>query len=187
MIIVVASQHGAGKSTAVDGLLKKFPKMRKIEMGKKFRELAEERKMSIDEFSQLLSDNEEESDKVDRVMDEYQKEEVAKSDIIVDSNLGAMVATDADLRVLLVCDAKIRAERVIKGGKRYGDKEATNVETMAYQLDERDKNDSERYKRLYEFDMFDWENYDLVVDTAENTKKEVVQKIVKALKRRESK
>ncbi|MCK4327825.1 MAG: (d)CMP kinase [Candidatus Diapherotrites archaeon] len=184
MIIVVASQHGAGKSTAVNGLLEAFSGMRKLEMGKKFRELAEEKGMTIDEFSKFLASNPAESDRIDREMDDYQKREIAKGNIIVDSSLGAMAAEGADIKVLLTCNAETRAQRVLGGGKRYGDEGAGTVGEMARQLIERDKNDQERYKRLYGFDMFDTGNYDLVVDTGETTKNEVVQKIVDELKRR---
>ena len=168
----------------MDLLLKEFPGMRHLEMGKKFRLLAKKRGMTIDVFSKLLNDDPAEAEKIDREMDDYQKKEVGKGDIIVNSNLGAMVAPDADLKVLLVCDLAVRAKRVLAGGVRFGDDRAETQEQMEKQLAERDKNDRERYMRLYGFDMFDKSHYDLVVDTSEMAKNEVVQKIMSEIKRR---
>lgn len=184
MIVVIARQHGAGGTTIMNLLLQKLPGMRKLEMGKKFRLLAEERGMTIDEFSELLNKTPAEAEKVDRAMDEYQKKEVEKGNIIVNSNLGAMAAPNADLKVLLVCDLGVRARRVLAGGKRFGDSKAETVEEMKKQLSDRDRNDRERYLRLYGFDMFDKSHYDLIIDTSEMAKNEVVQKIIKELKRR---
>ncbi len=184
MIIVIARQHGAGGTTVMGLLLKRLPGMRKLEMGKKFRVMAKERGMSIDEFSKMLNENPTEAEKVDRAMDSYQKEEVGKGNIIVNSNLGAMVAPNADLKVLLTCDLEVRAKRVLKGGRRFGDSKAETVEEMERQLAERDENDRERYMRLYGFDMFDKSHYDLIIDTSEMAKNEVVQKIIEELKRR---
>jgi len=58
------------------------------------------------------------------------------------------------------------------------------VEEMEKQLLERDRNDRERYLRLYGFDMFDKSHYDMIIDTSEMGKNEVVHKIVEELKRR---
>jgi len=180
MIITVASQHGAGKSTAVDLLLKRFPRMRKLEMGAKFRQLAEKHGMTIDDYISWLTKNPKESGRVDREMDEYQKSEIAKGNILVDSNLGALFAPNADVRVLITCPAEVRARRVLADPSRKGDKKAASVSQEASTLKERDENDRKRYLKLYKFDMFDPKNYDVVIDTAKTPKDAVVNRIITA-------
>ncbi len=184
MIITVASNHGAGKSTTVDLLLEALPNMHKVDISRRFRELAAERGMNADDFTEFLTQNADESEQVDREIDEYQKQQIEKGNVIVDSNLGAMLAPKATLKVFLKCDIKKRAKRVFEGGLRYGDKIVETPKQMEKQLETRDKNDQERYKKLYGFDMFNHKHYDLILNSGENTKKEVVQNIMDELKRR---
>ncbi|MFC2174950.1 cytidylate kinase family protein [archaeon] len=184
MIIVIASQHGAGKSTVTELLSQHFSWLRTLDMGEKFRALAKDKGLSIEEFTRLLTEKPEESDRIDREMDDWQKKEIAKGDIIVNSSVGAMLTEDADLKVLLTCPLNIRAKRVFEGKSRLGDSSFTSVAEVENDLVERDRNDQERYKRLYNFDMFDTDNYDVVIDTGEMTKKEAVQKVMDELKRR---
>jgi len=183
MIITVASQHGAGKTT-VTTLLSERLGLRLLDMGAKFRALGKEKGMSIEDFVKFLTENPGESDKIDREMDDHQKQEIAAGDIIVNSNVGAMLAENADLKVLLTCPLGVRGRRVFEGKQRLGDSRFTSVGEAEQDLVERDRNDQERYKRLYNFDMFDTNNYGLVIDTGETAKNEVVQKILDELKRR---
>ena len=185
MIIVIASQHGAGKTTLMNLLSKRFPQLRVLEMGKKFRELAMKRGMSIEDFSKYLSEHPEESEKIDREMDRWQKEQIEEGDIMINSNLGAMVANNADIKVLLVCPLDVRAKRVFEK-QREGDRKATSIEQVKQNLLERDRSDRERYLRLYNFDMFDKKHYDIILNTAEMTPEEEVETIIKEMKRRSS-
>ena len=120
----------------------------------------------------------------DREMDDFQKKKIEAGGIVVNSNVGAMLAGGAGLKVFLECPLDVRAKRVFQGQRRESDTRFASVEEAKKDLVERDRNDSERYKRLYGFDMFDKSHYDLVLDTSEMAKNEVVQKIMDELKRR---
>ncbi|MDR0860403.1 MAG: hypothetical protein LBO09_05535 [Candidatus Peribacteria bacterium] len=55
------------------------------------------------------------------------------------------------------------------------------------EVKERNLNDQERYKKLYDINVWDYKNYTLVIDTSERTPEEVLEILLKEFKLRKIK
>ncbi|MBO7095156.1 cytidylate kinase family protein [bacterium] len=65
--------------------------------------------------------------------------------------------------------------------ERDTDKHASKKHAVA-QVKERNSSDEERYKKLYDVDLWNPNNYNLVIDTSERTPEEVLQIILDEFK-----
>ena len=65
--------------------------------------------------------------------------------------------------------------------KRETDKNTTKKHAIA-EVKERNQNDEDRYKRLYNIDLWNPNNYNLVIDTSERTPEEVLDIILNEFK-----
>lgn len=182
MIVTVASQHGAGKTTLVKTLAEHLPDLRPIVMGDKFRAEAEERSMTIEAFMSFLLQNEKESEIFDRKVDDWLIAELKKGNVIVDSSIGPYLAPKDSLNIFLKCELNERAKRVFEGTPRARDSPVESVDQVKQNLMERDENDQKRYLRLYNYDIFDDDNYVLVIDTTELQSEDVVKMVLEAIK-----
>jgi cytidylate kinase len=84
------------------------------------------------------------------------------SDIILDSRLGFYAQPNA-FKVLLDVSEEIAGERIYKA-ERDTDRQET-LQAAIEEVHNRNKADFERYLKLYNIDLRDQENYDLVIDT----------------------
>jgi len=170
MIITISGQVGSGKSTIGKELAKKL-KYRYISMGEVFKKLAKEKNMNLTEFLKYAEKNL----KVDKEIDESQKN--PGQNCILDSRMGFYFA-NPDLKIWLKAPLEIRAKRIAKR------ESFKNEESIKEKIKEREKAERERYMRMYSVDIFDKNNYDLIIDTAEYNIKQVVEKIISAVKQK---
>jgi len=139
-----------------------------------FRTLAEEKHIEFWEFCKLA----ETSDEYDLEVDRRQVEMARSFDnCVLGSRLAIWMLKEADLKVYLTASIEERANRVLK-------REGGDFEERMRQTDMRDKNDSARYKRLYQIDNSDASIADLVIDTSDKDPQSVAQIIVNEAKRR---
>ncbi|MBS3815253.1 MAG: nucleoside monophosphate kinase, partial [Hadesarchaea archaeon] len=92
-IITVSGLHGTGKSTAARKLAEEFD-LRYVSAGEVFREMARERDMTLEEFSEFVEENPE----VDEEIDQRTAREAEKDDVLIDGRLTGWMAEDADVR-----------------------------------------------------------------------------------------
>ncbi|MEF8852549.1 MAG: AAA family ATPase [Haloarculaceae archaeon] len=121
-----------------------------------FRDLAEERGMSLTQ----LSAKAQESDEIDRGVDRHlravaERWGTANEAFVLESRLAGRIAGDrADLRIYLDAPEEVRKERI-------ADREETTAEMAVREVGE-----AGRYQSYYEIDVENREFYDLHVNTA---------------------
>jgi cytidylate kinase len=178
MIITISGTAGSGKGT-VGRLLAKKLKYMFYSMGDIRRKYATEHGMTLEELNKKA----EKDPTSDRLVDEYQTELGKKEDnVVLDSRLGFNFLPKS-FKLFLDADERVRAQRILK------DKRATeqykDVDTAVKHLRERQASDQKRYKKLYGIDPYDvvGVEYDLLLDTSVDTPEELVEMIVKAIKK----
>jgi len=153
MIITISGPIGSGKTTVAKALSEKF-NLRHISAGKVFRDMAKERKMSLQEFSKLAVENPE----IDREVDQRQIALAKNGNVVIDGRLSAHLIKDADLRIWLKASIEERARRVsMRENISY---EVALKETLA-----REASEKKRYKEIYNIDIDNLEPYDVVLNT----------------------
>ncbi|MEE8402833.1 MAG: AAA family ATPase [Candidatus Hydrothermarchaeaceae archaeon] len=173
MIITIGGPIGSGKTTVAKAIADKFG-FTHISAGVVFREMADEKGITLEEFSKLAEENHE----FDRELDKRQIELAKKAEnAVIDGRLSGWLI-DADLKVWLKASLETRAKRVSgRDGKDYG-KALEDV---------RARGDSEllRYREIYDIDLRDLAPYDIVINTAPFSAEEVtgiMEKIVSYLR-----
>ena len=142
------------------------------------RKLAAEMWINIIEFNKMWDDPEKCAE-FDLKYEEYQQNLKLSDDIILDSRLGFYAQPHA-FKILLDVDEEVAWERIFKA-ERDTDKHASKKHAIA-QVKERNSSDEERYKKLYDVDLRNPNNYNLVIDTSERTPEEVLQIILDEFK-----
>ncbi len=169
MIITIGGPIGSGKTTVAIAIAEKFG-FTHISAGIVFRELAEEKGITLEEFSKLAEENHE----FDRELDNRQKELAnGAENAVVDGRLSGLIM-DADLKVWLKAPLEVRAKRVCeREGKDY---------SVALE-DVRNRGDSElkRYKEIYDINLRDLGPYDIVINTELYSASEVIGIVEKAV------
>ena len=150
--IAISGKSGCGNTT-VSRLVAERLGLRCINFT--FRNLAAERGISLEEaLGQAALD-----DSWDREVDRRQTG-LAREDggCVLGSRLAIWMLEEADLKVYLMARPETRARRI--AGREGGD-----IESVAAFTAERDRQDRERYLRLYNIDNDDYGFADMAVDT----------------------
>lgn len=180
MIITISGLPGSGKS-AVARLLAKKLGYKRFSSGDFQRDLAKERGLTIKELAELEAKDPE----LDMLVDKRQEEFGKKQDnFVIDAWLGAKFILHSK-KIFLCADEETRAKRIFndKSNKQRMDSEKLqDFEQTKANMIKRNKVNVERWKRYYDFDYTDKKHYDLVIDTTNLTIKEVVEKILKAVR-----
>ena len=142
------------------------------------RKLAAEMWINIIEFNKMWDDPDK-SAEFDLKYEEYQKSLKLTDNIILDSRLGFYAQPKA-FKILLDVDEEVAWERIFKA-ERDTDKHATKKHAVA-EVKERNSSDEARYQKLYNVDLWNPNNYNLVIDTSERTPEEVLQIILNEFK-----
>jgi cytidylate kinase len=164
MLLTVSGPPGSGKSTNAELLAERFD-LEYISGGDIFRELAEDRDMSL---SQLIAKTDE-TDEIDRALDRRlrtiaEKWGSSNKAFILESRLAGWLAGNrADLRLWLDAPEEVRKDRI-------SDREETAAEMRVREVSE-----AGRYQSYYEIDIENREFYDLHLNTARWDKESVFQ------------
>jgi len=153
-VVTVSGPHGTGKSTYARALAEAF-RLRYVSAGQLFRDLAKERGLSLEAFSQMAA----EDPAIDQVIDERTKAEGEKGNVVIDAQLGAwMVKELASVKVLIVASDEVRFRRIAQ-------RDRISVEDARKLTLAREAIQRERYKKYYGIDVTDLSIYDVKVDT----------------------
>jgi len=166
--IAISGKSGCGNST-VSKLLAQTLNLRMINYT--FRNMAQERGMDLKEVLRLA----ESDDYWDRTLDQTQAFLASEGECVLGSRLAIWILKEAHLKVYLKAAPEIRASRIRQ--REGGDLEQVMRETAT-----RDKNDRERYLRLYGIDNDAYDFADLVIDTSERKPELVLEDIIYALR-----
>jgi cytidylate kinase len=173
MIITISGLTGSGKTTVARALVERLG-FRHLSAGEVFRKMAEERGMSLLEFSRLA----EEDHSLDREVDERQKRIAGEGDTIVDGRISGRIL-EADIAIWLKAPLEVRARRVAR-------REGKDYEQALEETRRREESEKKRYREIYGFSMEDLSPYHLVFDTclwSAETLVEVLEELIR--KRRE--
>jgi cytidylate kinase len=152
--IAVSGKSGCGNTT-VSRIVAEFLGLRFINFT--FRTLAEERGLSLPEILELAAGD----DLWDREVDERQVSLARREGgCVLGSRLAIWMLKEADLKVYLRAKPLTRAQRILK-------REGGDLKAVAAFTEERDKQDRERYIRIYQIDNDDYHFADLCIDTDE--------------------
>ena len=143
--------------------------------GEFFRDLAKERGVTLETFSQIAAAD----SAIDRVIDERTKAEAKKGGVVIDAQLGAWMVKDlADLKVLIVAPDDVRFRRI-------AERDGISIQEARKQTLAREAIQKQRYEKYYGLDVSDLSIYDLKIDTGlypiDKTKSVVIESVRRLL------
>ena len=157
LTITVSGVSGAGKTDGARVLAKAF-KLRYVSAGEIQRQVAKERGISLEEQVDIRGPE------IDHSMDKRSLKLAMQGNVVLDGRLTGWVAGDwVDVKVWYECPLKVRAKRVAK-------RDNISFEGSFKNLEERDKDDREKYLKLYSIDSFDTSIYDIKINNEKLTK-----------------
>ncbi|MFW9949262.1 MAG: (d)CMP kinase [Candidatus Thorarchaeota archaeon] len=176
MIIAISGLHGTGKSTIAKLLADKLGILY-YSTGQAFRDLAKENNMSLEDYTRFV----EKHPDIDKELDNRVVKMAEKGSIIVDSQLsGHLLKSIANFKVHLTCPINVRI-------KRMASRDQTSYNEKLKETTIREKSELERFKKLYNIDLSDRKSteefFDLIIDTEHLSVQEIVDKILKELKK----
>ncbi|UCC20760.1 MAG: AAA family ATPase [Promethearchaeota archaeon] len=179
MIITISGLHGTGKST-IGKLIAEKMGIKYYSTGQAFRDLAQEMKMTLAEFTKYVERNPE----IDKKLDNRIIEIAKKGNVIIDSQLSGYLLKDfSDFNILLTCPLETRVKRMIQ-------RDNSDYEEKIKETKMREKSELERFKLLYNIDLSNqqelYQIYDLIINTeslsVEEIFKEIILKLEKVIK-----
>ncbi|MDP7244090.1 MAG: cytidylate kinase family protein [Flavobacteriales bacterium] len=175
MIITISGKAGSGKSTIAKQLAKKL-KLKHYSIGDLMRQIAKDKNISLMELSKLA----EKDNSIDLELDKKNIELREENNFVIDGRLTAYFSPYAELKVFLDCDDEVRADRILKDERK--DEKSKNIKESTKKIKQREQSERKRYKKLYNVDYCDKKLYNLIIDTTNLSIKEVVEKIIEAVK-----
>jgi cytidylate kinase len=180
MIISFSGAPGAGKSTIAQKLAEKlnFPR---YYIGGLRRQKAKERGMTLEEYNKLG-----ESDpSTDLEVDKYQEELGKKEDNFIIEGRTSWHFIPHSLKIYLDVDSEEGAARIKKDLEKNDDRnegEVKSLEDVKKSIERRMESDRKRYKKYFNIDVYNRDNYDIVVDTTHFSPEEAFEKVYQEVK-----
>jgi cytidylate kinase len=167
--ITVSGVSGAGKTDGAKALAKAF-KLRYVSAGEIQRQVAKERGISLEEQVDIRGPE------IDHAMDERSLKLAMQGNVVLDGRLtGWATGKWADVKIWYECPLKVRAKRVTR-------RDNIPFKESFKNLKERDKDDREKYLKLYGIDSFDRSIYDIKINNEKLTKRQAKTVPVKLVK-----
>jgi cytidylate kinase len=153
-VITIGGLHGTGKSSVALAVAKRF-NLRRVSAGSTFRRLAQERGLTLEEFCRVAESEEE----IDKLIDEAQREEAKRGDVVIDGQLAGWMAGEyADLKIYLIAPLEARIKRIAA-------RDGTEFEFAKRETIHREGSEKARYLEYYKVDVADLSIYDLILNT----------------------
>lgn len=181
MRITISGKAGTGKSTVANLLSKKL-KLKHYSIGDLMRVMAKEKGLSLLEFNKLAEKDASIDFELDNKLKELGK---TKNNFVVDGRLTGFFIPYADVRVFLDADDKVRAQRIMKD-TRHQEKSKSLQETIS-NIKKREESEKKRYNKYYGIDYTNKKLYNFIINTTKLTSNQVVEKIIRFVKRKAEK
>jgi cytidylate kinase len=172
--IAISGRSGCGNTT--------ISKMIAEELGLRFinftfRSLAEERSLDFKKILELAATDDSWDKEVDKRQVMLAREGVINGEggCVLGSRLAIWMLEEADLKVYLNASPEVRVQRIIK-------REGGNFEEITAFTAERDRQDHERYLRIYNIDTNNYKFADLLLETDNMTPQQIVDLIIEKTK-----
>lgn len=171
MILTITGDLGSGKSTVAKLVADKL-KLKYYSTGLIFRKVASDMQVSLKELGELAKKDK----RIDKRIDDYQKKLGEKEeDFILEGRLGFYFVPKS-IKICLKVDLEESARRIISDNR--SDEHFENIDEAINAIKVRRSSEKERYKELYNVDIDNLKNYDLVIDTTTIPASEVAKKII---------
>jgi cytidylate kinase len=177
MIITIHGQAGSGKSS-ISKLLAKRLRYKHYSMGDLRRQIAKKHGLTLAQLNKLG----ETEDWTDKEPDELQRKLGKEHDnFVIDCRTGFHFIPHS-FKVYLHAELGVRAKRVFQDERKA--ESFHSIKDAEKELVNRERSDHFRYRKYYRLDITDMKHYDLVIDTTKLTKKQIVERIMEAIKSR---
>ncbi|MFX0169858.1 MAG: (d)CMP kinase [Candidatus Hodarchaeota archaeon] len=154
LTITVSGLHGAGKTTVAKALAETF-NLRYVSGGMIFRQLAQEKGISLSELSQIA----EKDPHIDQEIDARTQQEAEKGNVVIDAYIAGWIARRfTDLKIYLHAPQDVRALRIATREKR-------SIEEVLEETRVREDSEQHRFYEFYGIDVLDLRLYDVVLNT----------------------
>lgn len=176
MKITISGKAGSGKST-IARLLSEKLRLKHYSIGDLMRAMAVEKGLNLLELNRLA----EKDRSIDFELDSRLKElGRTKDGFVVDGRLTAFFIPNAEFRVFLDADSKVRAQRILKDRRKH--EKSKNLKQTMLSMKKREESEEKRYKKYYSINYLDKKLYNLVIDTTKLAPDRVVENIIKFVK-----
>jgi cytidylate kinase len=173
MKITIFGLAGTGKSTTARLISEKLG-YQYMSTGNIFRSIAKEHGMTLNEFEALCESNE----KYDKELDELRVTKYGKENdnFVFESRLAWHFIPDS-IKIRLYCNDEERLQRVAY-------REDKKIDVVRFETEYRENSMRKRYKNLYNIENLDNpDNFDLNIDTTNNSLEKVAQIILDFIKK----
>jgi len=175
MIITIHGQAGSGKSS-ISKLLAKRLGYKHYSIGDLRRQIAKKHGLALAQLNKLG----EREEWTDKEPDKLQEELGKKQDkFVIDCRVGFHFIPKS-FKVYLHTDLAVRARRVFRDERKA--ESFRSIKEAEKALIARERSDRLRYRKYYGLDIADMKHYDLVIDTTHLSKKQILNKILEAIK-----
>ncbi len=147
-----------------------------VSSGEFFRQMAEERDMSLEEFGELAENNIEIDKKVDDRMIN-----AAEPGMVLEARLTGHLMNRSEKKAFKVWIEASLDTRVRRIAERedYSEEE---IEELKERVKKREASERKRYKNYYDIDINDTSFYDLVISSEDNSPEEIVEAIMEGVR-----
>ncbi|PJB72122.1 MAG: cytidylate kinase [Alphaproteobacteria bacterium CG_4_9_14_3_um_filter_47_13] len=175
--ITITGDPGSGKTTFARNVAERTG-YRLITTGNMFRALAMQKGISVAALNELAETQQE----IDREVDGYVKDlNAAPEHLVLDSRM-AWYFLKNSMKIRLVIDPDVAVQRIFNDAERarsWNDR-FPDMDTAMKEVESRRQSEISRYKALYDVDIGNDANFDLVVNTSHKTRQEVLEIFDKA-------
>ncbi|WP_032121350.1 cytidylate kinase family protein [Clostridium amazonitimonense] len=174
MKITITGDLYSGKSCLSKSLCSHYG-LKIFSAGKLLRKEAESLGMDITEFNKYMDDN-----NIDMIIDERTRE-IGRNEenFLFDARLAWYFIEDS-INIYLKVNEDIAAERAIKDARGSSETYITK-EAALFSIKKRSFVERERFIRLYDADIYNLHNYDIIFDTSFWSREEVLLKVVESI------
>lgn len=176
-IISLSGELASGKGT-VSNILKQKLGYTIYKNGDYFRKLAKESGMDVTTFNKYVEDHPEIDMQIENSAAEYAKEH---DKFVIDARLG-WYAVPESFKVYLTVDLDVAARRAFEDAERKDTEKFNSVEEQKADMKKRYELENARYYNLYNVRKEDLSNYDLIIDTTNESPETVAEKIIEEYK-----
>ena len=156
LTITVSGRAGSGKSVGSKAIAKAFG-LKYVAAGQILREMAKELGISLVKMCKTRGSS------IDHEMDRRTLKLAMKGNVVLDGRLTGWVAGGwADVKIFYECPMDVKAKRVAK-------REKITPKRAKERLENRDKEDRKKYRKLYKIDAFDTSIYDIIINNEKLT------------------
>lgn len=172
-IISLTGDIASGKG-AVSEILSEKLEYSIYKVSNAIREFCKEKGIDINEFQNYVAQHPEFDRNVEQAMGEYAK---ANDNYIIEARTGWFMAPFS-FKVFLTVDINVAAKRLIDAQRDSDVENYNSIEEAVEYMKTRFSKEKNRWLSLYNKDISDMNNFDLIVDTTDKTPEEVANIII---------